>query len=181
MRERELCAEEGGAVGRLRRAQCATVARDLQDAIRAGSDDAVRVGVTGYSAVQNAATELQNADLSRAEMIGIPVALVLLVAALGALAAAAVPIGVAIAGLLAAVGALFALTAITAFDSLTVATATMIGLGVGIDYAMFIVSRFREELTHHGVASRGDHDAIAAAVGRSLATAGKTIPSRGWW
>ncbi|WP_245914245.1 MMPL family transporter [Nocardia fluminea] len=153
-------------------AERARVARDLQGAIATTGDDSVEVGLTGYSAVQNAATELQNADLARAEAIGIPVALILLVLALGALAAAAVPIGVAIAGLLTAVGVLFGLTTVTAFDSLTVAMATMVGLGVGIDYAMFIVSRFREELAHHVVA---DHAAIAAAVGRSLATAGKTI------
>ncbi len=150
----------------------ARVARDLQDAITIIGDGSVEVGLTGYSAVQNAATELQNADLARAEAIGIPVALILLVLALGALSAAAVPIGVAIAGLLTAVGVLFGLTTVTAFDSLTVAMATMVGLGVGIDYAMFIVSRFREELAHHPVA---DHAAIATAVGRSLATAGKTI------
>ena len=153
-------------------AERANVARDLQDAIATTGDDSIDVGVTGYSAVQNAATELQNADLARAEAIGIPVALVLLVLALGALAAAAVPIAVAIAGMLTAVGVLFTLTAVTAFDSLTVAMATMVGLGVGIDYAMFIVSRFREELTHH---TGPDHAAISGAVGRSLATAGKTI------
>lgn len=156
-------------------AERATVARELQDVIHTRGGEAVQVGLTGYSAVQNAVTELQNADLARAEMIGIPVALLLLVLALGALVAAAIPIGVAIAGLLAAVGVLFALTTITVFDSLTVAMATMIGLGVGIDYAMFIVSRFREELALHGVNGRADHDAISAAVGRSLATAGKTI------
>ncbi|MEU4710827.1 MMPL family transporter [Nocardia salmonicida] len=148
------------------------VARELQNTITTTGDNSVEVGLTGYSAVQNAATELQNADLARAEAIGIPVALILLVLALGALAAAAVPIGVAIAGLLTAVGVLIGLTTVTAFDSLTVAMATMVGLGVGIDYAMFIVSRFREELAHHAVA---DHAAIASAVGRSLATAGKTI------
>ncbi|MBF6070649.1 MMPL family transporter [Nocardia farcinica] len=153
-------------------AERARVARDLQGAIATTGDDSVEVGLTGYSAVQNAATELQNADLARAEAIGIPVALILLVLALGALAAAAVPIGVAIAGLLTTVGVLFGLTTVTVFDSLTVAMATMVGLGVGIDYAMFIVSRFREELAHPVVA---DHAAIAAAVGRSLATAGKTI------
>lgn len=56
-------------------AERAKVARDLQDAIATTGDDSIDVGVTGYSAVQNAATELQNADLARAEAIGIPVAL----------------------------------------------------------------------------------------------------------
>ena len=158
-------------------AERAKVARDLQDAIATTGDDSIDVGVTGYSAVQNAATELQNADLARAEAIGIPVALVLLVLALGALAAAAVPIAVAIAGMLTAVGVLFTLTAVTAFDSLTVAMATMVGLGVGIDYAMFIVSRFREELTHH---TGPDHAAISGAVhqGRRLPVGNSATPAR---
>ncbi|GAD83334.1 MMPL family transporter [Nocardia asteroides] len=125
--------------------------------------------------MQNASTDMQNTDLARAEAIGIPVALVLLVLALGALAAAAVPIGVAVAGLLLATGALFAMTTVTAFDSLVMAMATMIGLGVGIDYAMFVVSRFREELVRARVADRRDRDRIADAVAASLATAGKTI------
>ncbi|WP_228831696.1 MMPL family transporter, partial [Nocardia elegans] len=148
-------------------AERARVARDLQGAIATTGDDSVEVGLTGYSAVQNAATELQNADLARAEAIGIPVALILLVLALGALAAAAVPIGVAIAGLLTTVGVLFGLTTVTVFDSLTVAMATMVGLGVGIDYAMFIVSRFREELAE-------GYD-TPAAVRRSVMTAGRTV------
>ncbi|MBJ8340801.1 MMPL family transporter [Antrihabitans sp. YC3-6] len=156
-------------------AERAAVARDVQDAIGSDASGDIEIGLTGYSAVQNAATDMQNADLARAEAIGIPVALLLLVLALGALAAAAVPIGVAIAGLLLASGALFAMTTVTAFDSLVVAMATMIGLGVGIDYAMFIVSRFREELLHAEVTDRRDKDRIADATGRSLSTAGKTI------
>ena len=156
-------------------AERAAVARDVQAAIGADTSGDIEIGLTGYSAVQNASTDMQNADLARAEAIGIPVALLLLVLALGALAAAAVPIGIAIAGLLLAVGALFAMTTVTAFDSLVVAMATMIGLGVGIDYAMFIVSRFREELLRARVTDRRDHDRIAEAIARSLTTAGKTI------
>ncbi|GAA1634907.1 MMPL family transporter [Nocardia ninae] len=153
----------------------AEVARDLQNALTPNAGTGVDVALTGYSAVQNDATDIQSADLARAETIGLPVALGLLVLALGALAAAAIPIGVAIAGLLLATGALFAMTSFTAFDSLVMSMATMIGLGVGIDYAMFIVSRFREELARTGVTERADSTGIAEAVGRSLATTGKTI------
>ncbi|MCV7024305.1 MMPL family transporter [Mycolicibacterium novocastrense] len=156
----------------------AAVARALQDAVADSGDADVDAALTGYSPVQNDVTDVQNSDVKRAEMIGVPVALGLLVLALGAVLAAVVPIGVALAGLLLAAGVMFALTTVTAFDSLVVSTATMIGVGVGIDYALFIVSRFREELKRAGVTHRVD-PRIAEAVGRSLATAGKTVIASG--
>ncbi len=160
-------------------AQRADVARTLQDAVRASAGDGVDAAVTGYSPVQNDATELQKADLQRAELIGIPVALGLLVIAMAALVAAIIPIGIALAGLLLAAGALLLASTMMSFDSLVMSMATMIGVGVGIDYAMFIVSRFREELHRAGVVSRHDHDQIAFALARSLTTAGKTVLASG--
>ncbi|MFH5245442.1 MMPL family transporter [Antrihabitans spumae] len=160
-------------------AQRAATAEHLQTAIAATDTGALAAAVTGYSPVQNDVTAIQTDDLKRAEAIGIPVALLLLVLALGALVAALVPVAVALAGLALAAGAMFAMTAITSFDALTASMATMIGVGVGIDYAMFIVSRFREELSHGGVTGRDQHTAIGDAVGRALNTAGKTIIASG--
>ncbi|BAH55781.1 putative membrane protein [Rhodococcus opacus RKJ300 = JCM 13270] len=160
-------------------ARRAVVARELQEAIAATGTADIDAALTGYSPVQNDVTEIQNADVQRAETIGIPVALALLVLALGALVAAIVPICVAVAGLLVAVGSMFAMTTVTAFDPLVVSMATMIGIGIGIDYAMFIVSRFREELTRAGVTGRDGRALIADAVGRSLMTAGRTIIASG--
>ncbi|WP_249358114.1 MMPL family transporter [Nocardia cyriacigeorgica] len=160
-------------------AQRAAVAKDLQQAISATDTGGIDAAMTGYSPVQNDVTDIQKSDMTRAEMIGIPVALILLVLALGALVAALVPVAVALAGLLVAAGAMFAMTTVTSFDALVSAMATMIGVGVGIDYAMFIVSRFREELTQTGVSGRDQHTAIADAVGRALGTAGKTILASG--
>lgn len=162
-------------------AQRAEVAEQLQSTVAdaAGPGGGVAAAVTGYSPVQNDVTEIQNADLARAETIGLPVALLLLVLALGGLVAASVPIAVALAGILLASGALFVMTMWTSFDSLVMAMATMIGIGIGIDYAMFVVSRFREELARAAVTGRDNSAAIADAVGRSLATAGKTILASG--
>ncbi|WP_249643815.1 MMPL family transporter [Nocardia sputi] len=160
-------------------AQRAAIAKDLQQAITATDTGGINAAMTGYSPVQNDVTDIQKSDMTRAEMIGIPVALILLVLALGALVAALVPVAVALAGLLLAAGAMFALTGVTSFDALVSAMATMIGVGVGIDYAMFIVSRFREELAHTGVTGRDQHTAIADAAGRALGTAGKTVLASG--
>lgn len=157
----------------------ADVARSLDTALTTQNTGSVAVALTGYSPVQNDATAAQNSDAQRAEMLGIPVAMVLLVVALGAVAAAVVPIVTALVGLLVTAGVMFALTAVTEFDSLTMSMATMIGIGVGIDYAMFIVSRYREELNAGAVTDRSDHQAIGEAIGRTLATTGRTIMASG--
>lgn len=153
----------------------ASVARAVEESVGAEGD--VSVAVTGYSALQNAATEVQNRDAQRAEMIGLPVALVVLVLALGVGVGAVVPIVVALVGLLSAMSILFVLSYAMDFDALSVSVMTMIGVGVGIDYAMFIVSRFREELAV--AAPRRDRRTIDSAVSRSLATAGRTIVASG--
>ncbi|TSE02223.1 MMPL family transporter [Skermania sp. ID1734] len=160
-------------------AQRADIAAELQTAMQHTATNTVRVGVTGYSAVQNDLVDVERHDVEKAEAIGIPVALVLLVLALGAVAAAMVPVGVALAGILLAFGVMFLLSSAIGFDSLVVSMATMIGTGVGIDYAMFVVSRFREELTRANVESRADHERIAHAVGIALGTAGRTIVASG--
>ena len=157
----------------------AMVARTLQHELSRFETAQIKVAVTGYSLIQNDATEIQNSDAQRAEMIGIPVALILLVVALGAVTAAVVPVVAALVGLLLTAGTLFVLTAVTDFDSLTMSVATMIGIGVGIDYAMFIVSRYREELNAGAIVDRSDQDKIDAAVARTLATTGRTILSSG--
>ncbi|MDO3637215.1 MMPL family transporter [Mycolicibacterium arseniciresistens] len=160
-------------------AQRSTVADQLQNVVSSQTGGPVAAAITGYSPVQNDSVQLQNEDVKRAEAIGVSIALVLLIFALGALAAAVVPVGVALAGLLVAVGSMLVASTVIDFDSLMMSMATMIGVGVGVDYAMFIVSRFREELGRAGVTSRRDDDNIAAAVGQSLNTAGKTILASG--
>ncbi|WP_245672876.1 MMPL family transporter [Aldersonia kunmingensis] len=157
----------------------AVVARHLQEAVEDVDAPGIEVNVTGYSPVQNDLMEIENADVARAESFGLPVAMIVLVLALGALVAGFLPVGIALVGVLLAAGAMFTLSHVTDFDSLTMAVATMIGIGVGIDYAMFIVSRFREELAVLGVTTREQREEIAEAVARSSSTAGKTIIASG--
>lgn len=131
----------------------AATARRLQDELDNGVGP-VEAGLIGQWAIRNDPTAIQTADLEHAQTIGIPVALLLLVLALGSIVAAAVaPIALAVAGLLFAVGTMFALMTWMAFDSLVMARSTMIG--VGVDHAMFVVSRFREELARARVTRKG--------------------------
>jgi len=115
-------------------------------------------------------TQLQQ-DLVRAEIIAIPVTLILLVFIFGGVVAAAVPVAV---GALAVAGALTVLRVFTEFtdiSSFAINVASLLGLGLAIDYGLFVVSRFREEL-------RKGSDGHEAAR-RTVLTAGRTIAFSG--
>ncbi len=123
-------------------------AESLQHVVDPLARSGVRVWLTGYSPVAKDITTVENEDVERAETIGVPIALVILLVALGAVVAAVVPLALAGSGLLLAYGALALIAHVLTFDSFLTTIVTMIGVGIGIDYALFIVSRFREELAH---------------------------------
>ena len=127
----------------------------------------VRIYVTGSSPLIAELVVQEQEDLSRAERLGLPVALVILLLASGAVVAAGLPLALALLGGIVTFGVLGAASTFTEFNLFVPNIATMIGLGVGIDYALFIVNRFREEL-EHGVAPR-------QAIVTTVATAGKTV------
>ena len=141
-------------------------ARELQRRI----DDVVAPGVsadlTGPSALFSDLIRVEERDLVKAEAVGIPIAGLILVLAFGTMVAAGLPILVAIAGLIATFGLLGVASTFTHFSAFIENVIVMIGLGVGIDYALLIVRRFREEREH-----RDDVDAIAW----TMATAGRTV------
>ncbi|WP_239476552.1 MMPL family transporter [Nocardia arizonensis] len=155
------------------------VATRLQSQLTRPTDTGVATGMTGYSAIQADLMAIETADLQRAETIGLPVAAAVLVLALGAMAAATLPIAVTGAGIAAGIGVLFGLTTYLSFDSLVLSVATMIGTGTAIDYAMFVVSRFAEELTGRGVRDRRDRPGIETAIATALDTAGRTVLASG--
>jgi RND superfamily putative drug exporter len=126
--------------------------------------------VTGVPLVQFEFNEVVEADLVRAEIISLPIALIILLAVFGTLVGAAVPIviaGMALPTSLAVIGLLANVTEMSIFVS---NVTTMIGLALSIDYALFMVSRFREELRHATVAD---------AVERTMATVGKAVAISG--
>ncbi|WP_069165555.1 MMPL family transporter [Nocardia altamirensis] len=155
------------------------VVRELREALAVGSTDDIKVMLSGYAPIQADLMDIETADMQRAEAVGLPVATVLLVLALGAMVAALLPITVTAAGIAVAIGILFGLTSFLAFDSMVLSIATMIATGTAIDYAMFIVSRFNEELTRRGVRNRKDRTAIAEAVGTAMDTTGRTVLASG--
>ncbi|WP_433682859.1 MMPL family transporter [Nocardia sp. CA-119907] len=155
----------------------AQLAGELQERAGHYSGDGVSVGITGFSPVLHDLMQIEVADSGQAEALGLPVAFVLLILALGTVVAALVPVMVAVSGLLLAFGGLFLLSHVMGTSSLLLAVATMIGTGIGLDYAMFVVSRFREELAKPGGSSPAG---VAHACGIAIATAGKTIVASGF-
>lgn len=121
----------------------------------------------GFGVIGSAINEKISEDLKLSESISIPATFILLVFVFGALAASAMPLIVGVAAIL---GAFFILYLITLFTDVSIYAlnlTTGMGLGLGIDYALLIVNRFREEL-HHG---KSTEDSIVV----TMATAGKTV------
>ncbi|MDA1061562.1 MAG: MMPL family transporter [Chloroflexi bacterium] len=128
---------------------------------------AFEVFITGETTFAVDFAEQSQADLEQGEAIGAPIALGILVVVFGAVAAAFLPMVIAIGAIILS---LAGATLVSNFYDLHVFTqnvATMIGLAVGIDYSLFIVSRFREERRR----GREKIDAIATAGG----TAGRAV------
>ncbi|MEU6342106.1 MMPL family transporter [Streptomyces sp. NPDC046977] len=132
-----------------------------------GEHGPVEVRVGGLAAFrQELQTTIQD-DLARAEVIALPVTLLLLVMVFGSAVAAMLPL---VIGIVAILGTNAVLRGITAFTDVSIFAqnlTTALGLGLAIDYALFIVRRFREELDA-GADPR-------AAVGATLRTAGRTV------
>ncbi len=113
-------------------------------------------------------------DITRAEMISLPILLVLLILIFRGVVAALTPLLVGILAVLGAFVSVRLLAQVTDVSVFAINIITMLGLGMAIDYSLFIVSRFREELA----AGRSTSDAVAAALsraGRTVLVSGLTV------
>ena len=132
-----------------------------------GKIDGLTLYAGGVGVVGNAITEKISSDLKIAEAVSIPLTFILLAFVFGALAASAMPLIVGVAAIL---GAFFVLYLISLFTEVSVYAlnlTTGMGLGLGIDYALLMVNRFREEIQHG--------KKVEDAVVTTMATAGKTV------
>ncbi|HUK76835.1 MAG TPA: MMPL family transporter [Thermoleophilia bacterium] len=130
--------------------------------------------ITGTASINSDFSHQATTDLRKGESIGLPIAIVILLIVFGTVVAASLPIFLALIAITLAI----ALTAIFghlfSVSIFAVNMITLIGLAVGIDYSLFIVSRFREELTH----GRSTIDAVAVAGGtaaRAVFFSGMTV------
>jgi RND superfamily putative drug exporter len=132
-----------------------------------GRQGPVTVLAGGESTVNYQGADQVKKDLVRAESIAIPVTLVILILIFGGIIPALLPLAISVLAITGALALLRLLGTVTAVSVFSVNLVTALGLGLSIDYSLFVVSRFREEL-------RAGHD-VPSAITRSVATAGRTV------
>ena len=141
--------------------------RNLVDEVRSKvRSNKLETYVTGAPAVYQDLEQASNEDVKNAEKYAFPFAVIILILAFGTLVAAGVPVLIGGASVVTALAALYFISGIYDMSVFTLTLSTMLGLGLGIDYALFFVSRFREELETYPTVE---------AVPRTVATAGRSI------
>ena len=133
----------------------------------AGQQGSLQVYAFGGEIIGNAFNDTITADLARAESIAIPVTALLLLFVFGSVVAAGLPFLVAGGTILGSFLILFLISRVTDVSVFALNLVTGLGLALGIDYALLIINRYREELR----AGRPVHEAVAVTV----ATAGRTV------
>ena len=151
------------------------IARDYYPELRAKvRSDKLRVQATGVLAINNGFNAVLLADLQRAEIVALPLALILLLLVFGAVVAALIPLGTGLLAVMSGIAGMFLLSRITGVSVYAQNVVTLIGLGVAIDYSLFVTSRFREEMKR----GRTREDALAIAMstsGRAVTFSGLTV------
>src|SRR5437879_2307180 len=128
--------------------------------------DTLEILPFGPMALNHDFTEMVKDDLRRAELVVLPLVLVFLVVVFGSVVAATLPLAVGLLGVAAGMAVTGLLARVMPVSAYAANVVSMIGLGVAIDYSLFVVSRYREELLAHPPPQ---------ALARTLATAGRTV------
>jgi RND superfamily putative drug exporter len=127
----------------------------------------MKVYVTGGTAILYDMSQASKKDIAKSEMIGLPIALIVLLAVFGTVLGALLPLIVGLVSVTITLGLLYFVALNVPLSNFLPNIVTMLGLAVGIDYALFMVSRFREELKRGGD--------VRDAVAMASQTAGKSI------
>jgi putative drug exporter of the RND superfamily len=142
-------------------------ADDLKTAVAEVSGPGVEANLTGAAGLWSDFNQANREAMLKSELFSWPVTLAILVLAFGSLVAAGLPLMLTIVGLIASAGALYLGTHLAPISIWAMNFALMFALALGIDYALFIVVRFRSALRHGGDP--------ADAVGEAMDTAGKAV------
>jgi RND superfamily putative drug exporter len=155
---------------------------DTNDMVRAANDlkgpledlghDGVEVNPTGASLLWSDFNEANLSAMMKSEMMSWPVTLAILVLAFGALVAAGLPLILTLAGLVASAGSLVLINELVPVSIWAMNFAMMFALALGIDYALFLVVRFR-------AARMGHHESPRQAIAETMDTAGKAVLQSG--
>ncbi|MYH41958.1 MAG: MMPL family transporter [Chloroflexi bacterium] len=140
----------------------------------ANTGDGFRVLVGGTASIAHESNELAERDLERGERFGVPIALAVLLVLFGAVVAALVPLALAIVSIVIALSVVALAGQVLELIFFITLMVTMIGLAVGIDYSLIIISRFREEM-ERGLDSIGAAERAGATAGRTVLFSGLTV------
>ncbi len=143
-------------------------ADDLKAGLARAGGDGVQISLTGASGMWSDFNEANRAAMMKSELFSWPVTMVILVLAFGSLVAAGLPLMLTILGLVASAGSLYLGTQLLDISIWAMNFALMFALALGIDYALFIVMRFRG-------AFFGSREPVEHAVAETMDTAGKAV------
>jgi RND superfamily putative drug exporter len=146
----------------------------LRDIAASTQENGFSVQMAGTGSLNVDFTKIAEEDLRKGESIGIGVALIVLIIVFGAIVAAIVPIVMAIFAIAVALGLVALIGQLFSFNLFVENMVTMIGLAVGIDYSLFIVSRYREE-RKKGFAKLDAIGAAGATANRAVFFSGLTV------
>ena len=150
------------------REEALQAAKDLRDDVGVGEvKDGVQPYVVGQQALWAGMQDLQKEDLEKAETTGFPLILIVLLAVFGSALAALLPAGLGIAAVIVTGVAIYFLALVTTMSVFVTNVASMLGIGVAVDYSLFLLSRYREEL------ERGAHRDEALDI--AMRTSGATV------
>lgn len=157
------------------------VARQLRAKIGVAGDQPgeiangrVRLYVIGQGALGAAAQNSTKHDIAAAERWNLPIVLIVLVAVFGSLAAAAIPLALAVFTVAVTMGVVYALSTLTTMSVFVAPTVSMFGIALAIDYSLFILMRYREEL-RSGRDQQQATDAAMATSGLAVLLSGLTV------
>ena len=130
------------------------------------------VEVAGGPAFYGDVQSVSEADLRRSEIISLPLAAIALLLVFGSVVAAGVPLAVGGAAVIVALAAIYGIASLTPMSIFVLNLATLLGLGLGVDYSLLMTSRFREEIAARPA---DEPDRVANAVVATVATAGRAV------
>ena len=154
------------------------VATDLKEQLQDLSTETVEVNPTGSSLLWSDFNEANLQAMLKSELMSWPVTLAILVLAFGALVAAGLPLILTLAGLVASAGSLVLINELMPVSIWAMNFAMMFALALGIDYALFIVVRYRAaRAARHGIDSSDRNDTAGKrwAIAQTMDTAGKAV------
>jgi uncharacterized membrane protein YdfJ with MMPL/SSD domain len=177
----------GGAVQRLEGGRAAVIPLrytgpaggmiDFADELRAdvvADAGGTNTRVVGEAAMWSNFQEVSQDQMAAAESIGFPLMLVILLAAFGTLLAAAMPLALGAVTVTITGAAIYLLAGSVELSLYVTNIATMVGLGVAVDYSLFVVASYRRRLAHGAAVPDAIHDAMASA-GTAVVYSGATV------